>query len=281
MKKLFGLVLTSVLFAACGGGNVKSETDDLTLTSKFNTTWNIHEDLEVNDDGIIVYHAIPWGGLVGTMTERNLPVDWTSYEAVTVEFAEPTKVETQLIVADKFKAWGKVGVTSLTCNFDGQDATRIDKVILQAADSTVLMVKDVRLALATGVWKTIPLRAFNCEFGDWEAGFSLQPDRFADALPGDKLEFIYSTDTSNPDINDWLIKTVCSGTDSTLEGNSSELNKWKCAPVGRESTVYRISLTDNDVANLKTMGLFVNGRYLNVYQCNLLRKETKDNYANQ
>ena len=272
MKKLFGL-MTSVLFVACGGGNPNTETDDFTLTSKFNSTWNIHESMKKNSDGTITYNAIPWGGLVGVMKERNLPVDWSAYEAITVEFAEPTKVETQLLVADKYKAWGKAGITSLTCNFDGQDVTSIDNVILQASDSTTITVKSVRLSPATGVWETIPLRTLNCEFGDWENGFILQPESFAKALPGDKLEFIYTTDISDPDVDNWLIKTVYVDTDSTLEGNNNELNKWKCAPVGKKSTLYRIALTDNDIANVKEKGLFVNGRYVNVTQCNLLRKD--------
>ena len=272
MKKLFNL-MTSVLLVACGGGSANNEDDNLSLTEKFNSTWNIYESFEKNSDGSITYNAIPWGGLVGVVKERNLPVDWSAYEAITIEFAEPTKVETQMLVADKYKAWGKSGITSLTCNFDGQDVTSIDKVMLQAADSTALTINNVWLTPAAGVWKTTPLRTLMCEFGDWENGFVLQPMSFEEACPGDKLEFIYTTDTSNPDVGDWLIKTVYVNTDSTLEGNDSELNKWKCAPVGRKSTVYRITLTDNDVANLKEKGLFVNGRYVNVTQCNLLRKE--------
>lgn len=264
--------MASVMLAACGG-NGSTEDDSLSLTSKFKNTWNIHEGVEKNSDGSITYTAVPWGGLIGVVKERNLPVDWSAYEAIIIEFSKPTKVETQLLVADRYKAWGKAGITSLTCNFDGQDMTSIDKVMLQAADSTVLMIKSVRLVPATGVWNTIPLRTLECEFGDWANGFALQPQSFAEALPGDKLEFIYTTDTSNPDVGDWLIKTVYSGTDSALEGNSSELNKWKCAPVGRKSTVYRIALTEKDIANLKEKGLFVNGRYVNVTQCNLLRKE--------
>lgn len=274
MKQPLSLMI-SALFVACSG-NGNTEADDLTITAKFNSTWNIHESMKKNSDGSITYNAIPWGGLIGTMRERNLPVDWSAYEAITVEFAEPTKVETQLLVANKYKAWGKVGVMSLTCSFDGQDVTSVNEVTLQAADSAVIVVKSVKLIPVTGVWTTIPLRTLNCEFGDWVNGFSLQPDMFANALPGDKLEFIYTTDTSNPDIGDWLIKTIFNGTDSVLEGNNSELNKWKCAPVGRKSTLYRIALTDGDIAKLKEKGLFVNGRYLTVTQCNLLRKENSD-----
>lgn len=274
MKKALTL-LASVLVVACGGGS-SDEADGLTLTSKFNATWNIHESMEKSSNGNIVYHALPFGGLIGTMKEHNLPVDWSAYEAITVEFAEPTKVETQLLVADRYKAWGKVGIKSLTCNFDGQDVTSVNEVTLQAADSTVLIVKEVRLTPVTGVWKAIPIRTLDIQFGNWENGFSLQPNLFADAQPGDKLEFIYTTDTSNPDVGDWLIKTIFNGTENALEGNASELNKWNCAPVGRKSTIYRITLTDNDISNLKEKGIFVNGRYVNVTQCNLLRQEADE-----
>ena len=270
MKKIFAPVAAALLFACSGASG---DDDPLNLTSRFNGTWSIYEKVDRDADGNIVYHAIPWGGLVAVVKERNMPVDWSAYEAVTVEFAEPTKVETQLLVANRYKAWGKVGSTSLTCRFDGQDVTAVDNVTLQTTDTAVVVVKRLTLTPIVGVWKTVPLRTVNCEFGDWANGFSLQPYLFADATAGDKLEILYKTDTSNPDVGDWLIKTILLGTDSTLEGNRSELNRWNCAPVGRKSTVYRITLTEADVANLRSKGLFINGRYVNVSQCNLLKQE--------
>jgi len=210
---------------------------------------------------------------VGSMKEHNLPVDWSDYEAVTIDFAEPTTVETQLLVSDRYKAYGKSGISSLTCNFDGQDVSSVDEVTLQAADSGTIKVKEVRLTPVTGTWKTVPLRTINCEFGDWQNGFMLKPELFEHAQVGDKLEFLYTTDTSNPDVNNWLIKTVVANTETSLEGNSDALNKWGCAPVGRRSTVYRIPLTATDIKNLKEKGTFVNGRYINMKQCNLLQPD--------
>ena len=58
----------------------------------------------------------------------------------------------------------------------------------------------------------------------------------------------------------------------TLEGNYNELNKWGCAAVGRDATHYRIALTANDIANLRKVGLFVNGYYNIVTKVNLVRK---------
>ena len=263
--------MVTFLFAACGS-RADKENDD-TLTSRFNNTMNIHESIERDADGTISYKAVAWGGLIGTVKEHNLPVDWSDYEALTVEFSEPTKVATQLLVCDRYKAFGKPGISSLTYNFDGQDMTSIDEVTLQAAEATVLKVKDVRLVPVKGLWRKVPLRSLDVQFGDWQEGFVLAPELFANARKNDKLEFVYTTDTSRPEIGDCLLKTIIGGTDKTLEGNANALNKWGCAPVGRRSTIYRIPLTAGDVANLKKSGVFVNGRYLNISQCNLLQED--------
>lgn len=258
----------------CSSGN---DSDENPLMARFNSTRNIHETVEHNSDGTITYKSVQWGGLIGTVKEHNLPVDWSKYEAITIVFAKPTQVETQLLVSNKYKSFGKEGITELTCNFDGQDVSFIDDVTLQTADSSVIVIKDIVLTPVSGTWKTIPLKTLECEFGDWTDGFFLGPDLFkqADLRKGDKIEFIYTTDTSNPDINNWLIKTIYGGgsTDSTLEGNAVALNKWGCAPVGRRSTKYRIPLTPKDIVKLNKTGVFVNGRYLKVTQVNVLRQE--------
>jgi len=273
MRKLLPLMSALLLMAyGCSSG----ESSDVNpLMARFNSTLNIHEKIEHNSDGTITYKSVPWGGLIGTVKEHNLPVDWSAYEAITFMFAEPTKVGTQLLVSNKYKSYGKIGITQLTCNFDGQDVTSIDEVTLQTEDSSVIVVKDIVLTPVSGTWKTIPLRTLNCQFGDWQNGFVLSPEIFkqADLRKGDKLEFIYTTDTSDPNINNWLIKTIYNGTDSTLQGNEMALNRWGCAPVGRRSTVYRIPLTVHDIVSLNEKGTFVNGRFINVTQVNLLRQE--------
>lgn len=258
----------------CSSGKHSNENP---LMARFNSTMNIHETVEHNDDGTITYKSVKWGGLIGTVKEHNLPVDWSAYEAITIVFSEPTKVPTQLLVSNKYKSYGKAGISQLTCNFDGQDVTSIDEVTLQTEDSTVIIVKDIVLTPVSGSWRTIPLRTLNCEFGDWQDGFTVGPEIFknADLRKGDKLEFVYTTETGDPTIDNWLIKTIYnnSSTDSTLQGNSVALNRWGCAPVGRRSTVYRIPLTVHDIVTLNQKGVFVNGRYLKVTQVNLLRQE--------
>lgn len=253
---------------ACGSN---SDGDSLDLTSRFNGTWNIHEKFEKGDNGEIIYHAIPWGGLVGSMRERNLPVDWTPYESVSVEFAEPTKVGTQLLIKDRLRVFGKPGITKMTCYFDGQDVTQIDEVAIQSSDSSILKVKRVYLTPGSSVWDSTPIWEGHCVFGDWEEGFIIPGDKFLDAVAGDKLEFIYEVDRSDPKVEYWQFKTIYNGTDSTLEGNADQLNAWGCCPVG-ESGVLRIRLSENDVKELRKIGMFVNGYYNIVTKVNLLKK---------
>lgn len=267
MKKLL-TIMASMFLVACGSN---SDGDSLDLTSRFNGTWNIHEKFEKGDNGEIIYHAIPWGGLVGSMRERNLPVDWTPYESVSVEFAEPTKVGTQLMIKDRLRVFGKPGITKMTCYFDGQDVTQIDEVAIQSSDSSILKVKRVYLTPGSSVWDSTPIWEGHCVFGDWEEGFVIPGDKFLDAVAGDKLEFIYEVDRSDPKVEYWQFKTIYNGTDSTLEGNADQLNAWGCCPVG-ESGVLRIRLSENDVKELRKIGMFVNGYYNIVTKVNLLKK---------
>ena len=273
MKKYF-LLLSSVLLIGCGAS---MSDDDYTITSKFNSTWNIYEGIVRNGDGTITYYALPWGGLVGDVKEHNMPADWTKYESIRFEFTEPTKVATQIMLSDKIKTWGKPGITSLTCYFDGQDVKSIDEVALQASDTTVITVKSVYLTPGNVTWEATPIWQGNCQLGNWANGFVIGPEKFTAAYEGDKIEFIFTTDKSDSNVTYWLMKTIYNDTDKTLEGNDNELNKWGCATMTKEATSYRIVLTANDVTMLREKGLFVNGYYNNVTQCNLLRKS----YSNE
>ena len=270
MKRVVFLFVVGMLIA-CGGSFGPEDEND--VTSKFKGTWNIYESLVKNSDNSITYYALPWGGLVASFKERNMPVDWSGYEYIRFDFAEPTKVPTQIMVSDKVKTWGKAGITSLTCFFDGLDVRAIDEVALQASDTTVLKIKQVYLNPGNFKWDSTPIWSGNCMMGNWEKGFVIKPDMFTTAQEGDKIELVLTTDRSNHDITYWLMKTIYDGTDKTLEGNENELNNWGCITLGKSATRYRIMLTHDDVEQLRVHGLFVNGYYCNVTQVNLLRRD--------
>lgn len=270
LLKSLSAVLVSSLLLSCGGETVPK--DDNNVISKFNSTWNIHEKCEVNDDGTILYKAISWGGLVGTFLKQNMPEDLSAYESITFEFDRPAPVPMQVVVDDRFKTWGKPGIKSLTCNFDGQDVRSVGKILLQAADPCSIGINKIYFTPKANTWETVPIWSGNCAFGDWENGFVVSADKFMDAYEGDKLEFIYTADKSDPNVTYWLFKTIYSSTENTLEGNDNELNSWGCALVSSEVNVYRIVLTEKDIEGLREYGLFVNGYNVTVTQCNLLCK---------
>ncbi len=265
------MTFSILLLYACGSKSTGSD-GSLDITSKFNSTWNVNESLNKNDDGTITFEAVTWGGMAGVFSKDNIPADWSGYEAIVFEFAEPTTVETQLKVTEKVIARAKKGVSSLTCYLGGQDVTSIDQVALQAAEPGTIKVKRIYLVPSSDNWYSRTLWEGECIFGDWKAGFVIEADKFNAATAGDRLEFIYTTDVSNPFISYWQFKTAYRDTDNTLEGNDYELNDWGCAMVGQGSDNFRITLTDKDVANLKEKGLFTNGYYCCVKQVNLLHK---------
>ncbi len=248
------------------------DKDEFDITSKFIAAWNIHESVEENSDGSITYNAVKYGGLVGLVKERNLPVDWTNYGSLVFEFEKPTEVETQVLIGKIMRAWGRKGITRLVCYFDVMDLKQVDEVVLQTSDPTVLKIKSVRLTPATTSWDSTPIWKGECKFDNWVNGFTIDPEVFATAVEGDKLEFIFTTDDSDPKRTYWQFKTIYSSTDQTLEGNYSEQNEWGATMVGHNATKYRVSLTANDVKMLKEKGLFTNGFYVDVTQVNLLHK---------
>jgi len=265
--KNFWMAIVAMLFVGCANTDI----DPNDITYKFDGTWNIHESFERNSDGSITYHATPWGGLVASLRERNLPVDWSGYESISVEFAEPTKLSTQLQFSNKIRTFGRVGITTLRLYFDGQDVSQVDEVAIQAADTCTLKIKRVYLTPGTSVWDSTPIWVGECVFGNWENGFSVDASHFMDAQEGDQLEFVYTNDTSNPQVIYWQFKTIYNGTESTLEGNADQLNDWGCASVGN-SGIFRIHLTAKDVKELRKVGLFCNGYYNIVTQVNLLKR---------
>lgn len=117
---------------------------------------------------------------------------------------------------------------------------------------------------STAIWEG------SCSFGNWADGFSIEAEKFSTANTGDVIEFVYTTDDSNPNTW-WQFKTILSGTETVLEGNKADLNEYDCATVAKGSSSYKIALTENDVKGLKEKGLYVNGYYNIVTKVNLIQ----------
>ena len=274
MNKL--LLASLILLSSCGlNGSV--DEDNLDITSLFTSTWNIYEKCTPRSDGSIVYEAVPYGGLEAWVRDHNMPVDWSMYESVRFEFAKPTTTHTQVMISDWVKTTGRPGITSLTCSFDGQDVSQVERVQLQAADSTTIIVKSVRLHLAKGSWTSETIWEGECNFGNWERSITIPAEKFATVMEGDKLEFDFTTDTSDPSREYWQFKTIYNdGKEETLEGNDGDLSQWGTANVAKNSRHYRILLTANDAKRLKKSGLFALGYYTIITRCNVLYRQTSE-----
>ena len=128
--------------------------EEVSIIDKFTSTWNPNESLTHNADGSITFNAVSWGGLSAWMAENDTPVDWSEYTKIVFEYAEPTTVNTQIIVqttTGEVKAWGDVGITKLECPFEGADVTQVNQVALQCSDVTTLVITKVYLVKAGGV----------------------------------------------------------------------------------------------------------------------------------
>ena len=267
MRKLLAL-LAAVLVISCSEGEKGGDRD---ITSLFKDRWNINEEVIHNNDGTITYNAIQWGGLVADFTNQDELENWSNFEKIVFEFAERTAVRTQVMFNGKIVSYGSPGIALLSAPLVGIDVKDVKQVALQAYENTTIKVKRIMLKEAKDDNFTTPIWDGECIMGNWESGFLVDAEQFKDAQAGNVLEYVYTTDTDNPNVYYWQFRSVYSGTEHTLEGNASELNEWGCASVGKGTTRYRITLTENDVKQLKKLGLYVNGYYTIVTQCYLLQ----------
>ncbi|MBR1521319.1 MAG: hypothetical protein IJ635_08795 [Bacteroidaceae bacterium] len=142
MKKfLLSLAMVVVALAA------NATTED--ITAKFTYTWNNAESLTNNEDGSITFNAVSWGGMAAWLATDEGKCDWSAWKKVVFEFAEPTTVNTQILVGDA-SAWGDVGITSLECSFEGKDMSAIEQIALQASGATTITVTRVYLSDGEG-----------------------------------------------------------------------------------------------------------------------------------
>lgn len=277
MRKLLLLTLVlASLVVSCGPPTDDSELD---ITSEFNLRWNVNENLIHNKDGSITFEAVRWGGMAANMVKDDVPADLSDYEKIVFEFAQPTEQNTQIIVNETMMAWGKRGITKLEGILMGHDMSKVTQIALQASDATTIIVNRVWLQKSTTKWSSSTLWEGNIDLGNWNHNIVLEPDKFFNANPGDMLEFHFSTDTTDPEITYWQIKTVYNDeganaleTAHTLAGNANELNDWGCVTISSGATDYRITLTATDVRRLQEYGLFLNGYHIILKRCNLLQQ---------
>jgi len=121
---------------------------DFDITSSFTNLWNGAESKNV-ENGILVYNSASWGGLAAWFGGNT---DFSPYTSLVVEFAEPTKVGTQIYIElnDNWKPtkYENAGVTSIEFTFANQIDTynlghSIKQIAIQTADATTLKISKI------------------------------------------------------------------------------------------------------------------------------------------
>ena len=119
------------------------------MTNRFTYCWNGAETIVVNDDGTLTYNGVQWGGLACWLGEA----DWTGYDKIVFEFAEPTPISTQIFIQgnEEIKQWVNAGATKAECSFAEKDVSKVSQVALQAADNGSIHVQRIYLVRKVAV----------------------------------------------------------------------------------------------------------------------------------
>ena len=155
MRKIFTFM--ALMLCAFSAKAQEQEEAVVDITANFTYCWNAAESFTHNDDNSITFNSVSWGGLASWLGGA----DWSGYEKIVFEYAEPTTVNTQILVqlADdsNVSAWGNVGITELVCPFEGNDMSAVNQVALQTSDATTITIKRIYLVVKAGGGEPDPI----------------------------------------------------------------------------------------------------------------------------
>ena len=193
-----GVKVLAVQFEAGPTIEPEPEGEIEDLIDRFTYTWNGEESLTHNPDKSITYNGVSWGGLAAWLADNDVPVDWSGYEKLVFEFAEPTTVNVQGFVqttTEDITYWGNPGLTKLECPFEGKDVSKVKQVALQLSDPATVVITKIYLVKKSGVE---PAPEFVLTF-DPKDGTEVEVDNQI-TLTFDEEAFLlyYTTDGSDP-----------------------------------------------------------------------------------
>ena len=155
MRIFFTLI--ALMLCAFSVNAKEQEQEVVDVTANFTYCWNPSESLTLNEDNSITFNSVSWGGLASWVGGA----DWSGYEKIVFEYAEPTTVNTQILVqlADdsNVSAWGNAGITELVCTFDGNDMSAVNQVALQTSDAATITIKRIYLVVNAGGGEQDPI----------------------------------------------------------------------------------------------------------------------------
>lgn len=114
------------------------------ITSRFTYCWNDKEEsVSADADGVLVYEGVQWGGVACWLGDA----DWSAYEKLVFEFAEPTAIATQIFVqaGEDIKVAVAAGAEQAECLLTGHDVAHVSQAALQAAANGTVRISKIYL----------------------------------------------------------------------------------------------------------------------------------------
>jgi hypothetical protein len=114
--------------------------------------------MTTDNNGTIIFNAVQWGGLSCWLGDA----DWSPYEKIVFEFAEPTTMNTQILIMtasdNNIPGTAPAGVNKIELNFANEDVTHVTQVALQAAAAGTLRISKIYLTRKSTAGISAPLR---------------------------------------------------------------------------------------------------------------------------
>jgi len=176
------------------------EGETVDIIDNFTYAWNGAETVTHNADKSITYEGAQWGGMAAWMGtgEPSVPADWSAYDKLVFEFAEPTAIAVQGYVqtaSEDIKYWGNAGITKLECPFEGKDVSAVNQVALQLSEAATIVITKIYLVKKSGAE---PAPAFELTF-DPKDGTEVEVDDEITLTYNDEAFLLYyTTDGSDP-----------------------------------------------------------------------------------
>ena len=116
----------------------------------FSWCWNEKESFSRDENNWIIYNGVEWGGLVSTYDNE----DWSGYEKVVFEFAEPVPVDVQIYMdfgtsGDEVTNMTSKGATSAEFSRGSLDWSHVHALVLQPSQKCTLKITSVYLKKKT------------------------------------------------------------------------------------------------------------------------------------
>lgn len=123
--------------------------DIVDITKKFSGCWGKSESIEQNSDGSIIFHGQEWGGLVYWLGNE----DWSEYEKLVFELAQPSPCAIQPIVlylegTEPDRHYMSAGTTEVFIELPESKREHVSQVALQTSQKADVVINRIYLVKA-------------------------------------------------------------------------------------------------------------------------------------